>query len=808
MTIDSSGSPAILLVEDEPGDAVLVQRLLRDAGLALPGEAMPPLWVTSLAEAIEANRWRTYDAVLLDLSLPDSSGLATVEALRAAVPGPALIVLTGHDDSELAERAIQSGAQDYLVKGHFDVDGLRRAVRNAVSRHRLEQSLHRQERILATALNAIDEAFVLYDDTDRLVFCNEKYRALYASSADLIVPGTSFEDIVRAGALRGQYPEAIGRVDEWVAERVALHRAADRDLLQHLDNGRWLRIVERKTADNHIVGFRIDVTELYRAKEAAETANLAKSRFLATMSHEIRTPMNGILGMAQLLIQPGLGEAERQDFARTILNSGQSLLKLLNDILDYSKVEAGKLELEQVTFDPAQIVREVQALFAETAHGKGLQLEAVWRGGEASYLADAHRLRQMLSNLTGNAIKFTADGRVGIEAAETERNGKFAVLEFAVIDTGVGIPAEKQAQLFRPFSQADSSTTREFGGTGLGLSIVRQLARLMGGDVGVDSEPGQGSRFWFRIRAEVGEAGERRRQDRAIAAGQASETPFEPPLEESPFSAPRPSLQGHLLVVEDDATNRKVIRAMLHSLGLSAEMADDGGQAVERLARGERFDLILMDVQMPVMDGIAATERIRQRERAQGEPHRTIVALTANAFAEDRERCLMAGMDDFLTKPIDIAALSGLLSHWLAPQATPATAKPTAVEAASATADAPADAVLPMPTFAVTALLKPLGGNCELARLIVDSVLNDFPAYFAQLEVAVEAADWKTAERHMHTMKGLAAQVGGQELARLMRAADDRLKRGEVLDADTLAPLQTEYVILAAALRQWFETGL
>jgi PAS domain S-box-containing protein len=574
--------------------------------------------------------------------------------------------------------------------------------------------------------------------------------------------------------------------------------------VRHELGGRWFSISgipvfdgQNRFCGYHGIGTDISARKdaearLVAARQAAEAANIAKSRFLATMSHEIRTPMNGILGMAQLLMMPEMSEAERRDYARTILNSGQSLLNLLNDILDYSKVEAGKLELEQVVFNPGQLVREVHALFAETAQTKGLQLEANWQGEAATYLADAHRLRQMLSNLIGNALKFTAYGQVRIEAAEIERDGQVAVLEFAVCDTGMGIPAEQQALLFQPFSQADSSTTRQFGGTGLGLSIVRNLARLMGGEVGVTSQPGQGSRFWFRIRAEVNAASERRRQERATDAG---------PAGEQKSAAAQPPLRGKLLVVEDNATNQKVIRAMLDTLGLTAVMAEHGQQAIERIAGGERFDLILMDVQMPVMDGIAATAQIRQRERELGEPRRTIIALTADAFATDRARCLDAGMDDFLTKPVDIAVLSRLLRHWLAPPAAPAAVKPDRGLTAAAAA------VPPAPTFAEAALLTPLGGDHALAHLVIDSATSDFPRYFAQLEQACQATDWQAAERPTHTLKGLAAQVGGLELARQMRDADARLKRGEALDADTLAQLQTEYAALAAALQQWLEAN-
>ncbi|MBK9312285.1 MAG: PAS-domain containing protein [Rhodocyclaceae bacterium] len=344
-----------------------------------------------------------------------------------------------------------------------------------------EAASARSQAMLRSAVDTIGEAFVIYDENDRLAYFNEEYLNYYRTSTDLLVPGRSFEEIIRAGAERGQYKEAIGRIDQWVANRLAAHQSGDSDLIQSLDDGRWLRIRERKTPEGYIVGFRIDITELYKAKEAAEAANIAKSRFLATMSHEIRTPMNGILGMAQMLLMPTLTEQERHDYARTILASGQTLLALLNDILDLSKIEAGKLDLIAADADPGRIVTETAGLFAGAAQTKGLSIDATWRGPKGQqYRLDPTRLRQMLSNLISNAIKFTAAGAVRIEATEVEQRDGQALLEFAVIDSGIGISDEKQALLFKPFSQADDSITRQFGGTGLGLSIVRSLARMMG----------------------------------------------------------------------------------------------------------------------------------------------------------------------------------------------------------------------------------------------------------------------------------------------------------------------------------------
>jgi signal transduction histidine kinase/ActR/RegA family two-component response regulator len=393
--------------------------------------------------------------------------------------------------------------------------------------------------------------------------------------------------------------------------------------------------------------------QLEAARSGAEAASAAKSQFLATMSHEIRTPMNGILGMAQLLLMPGLQDSEKQEFARTILNSGQTLLALLNDILDLSKVEAGKLELECAAFLPAQVVHETAALFAESARLKGLPIEANWLGPDGRrYRADPVRLRQMLTNLISNAVKFTTQGYIRIDGTEVEAAGDEVVLEFSVADTGIGISEDKRAALFQPFSQADSSTTRQFGGTGLGLSIVRRLAALMGGEVGVESELGKGSRFWFRIRAGVVQAGdESRREQIGRQAGVVATTAA--------------GAAGRILLVEDNPINRKVVEALLSKRGLLVESVENGQQAVAILTGGAGIDLVLMDCQMPVMDGFEATRLIRQWEREAGRQSMPIIALTAAAFEEDRQRCLAAGMDDFLAKPIVAGSLVAVLDKWL-----------------------------------------------------------------------------------------------------------------------------------------------
>ncbi len=589
------------------------------------------------------------------------------------------------------------------------------------------------------------------------------------------------------------HPEERRAIAEQFRAAVRQHQRFDREYRVRRNNDgveRWVHGLGEIRYDERdrplsLLGTIQDITErkqheneLRRAKEEAEAGNVAKSRFLATMSHEIRTPMNGILGMAQMLLMPSLEDDDRYEYARTILNSGETLLALLNDILDISRIESGKFELEATAFSPQQVVQETRALFAASAEGKGLQLESSWRGEAGQrYLGDHHRLRQMLSNLAGNAIKFTARGYVRIDASEVSRDATDALLEFAVFDSGIGISDERQAMLFKPFSQADSSITREYGGSGLGLSIVRRLALLMGGDVGVDSVPGQGSRFWFRVRLSLAAAGEESRQhDRQPAAQR-------PPLSAPATTPPR------VLVVEDNPINCKVIQTMLRNLGLSSTAVDNGQKAVDAVLRGDAPDLILMDLQMPVMDGCAATERIRSWEAATGRTRHVIVALTADAFEEDRQRCLAVGMDEFMTKPLALDKLRATLDRWLS--AKPVTAGEAVEGEKAAPGDAPC-ALDSVPGFDVAAALARIDADmaqyCEFLGLFATKAQTEVKA----IRDAMERGDSDGARMLAHSLKGSSASIGAVALQQAVLQLENRLKRAEV-DWQCLAQVEAEW---------------
>jgi signal transduction histidine kinase/ActR/RegA family two-component response regulator len=386
------------------------------------------------------------------------------------------------------------------------------------------------------------------------------------------------------------------------------------------------------------------------AQRQAHKLVQAKSEFLAKMSHEIRTPLNGVIATADLMAATQLND-EQHELLDTLTLSAKTLLGIINDILDFSKIEAGRMVLETLPFTPTVLVEEVVSMMAPAAHSKGLTVRTELSSSlPHSVAGDPLRLRQILLNFVGNAIKFTACGEVVIRAMRLKKGeGQSAWLRFEVQDTGVGIPPEKQAGIFDAFTQADSSVTRQYGGTGLGLAICKRLVELMGGQIGVYSQPGQGSCFWFEVPLPV------------IQENAPEETTAQP----SGSALNSHELDGvRVLLVEDNPVNQKVAIRMLQKLGCVVELAENGQQALEKLERAS-YDIVLMDMQMPVMDGLTAMRLLRQREQQTGH-HQVVIALTANAMQTDRELCLEAGMDDYLSKPLTLDALQVMLLRWVA----------------------------------------------------------------------------------------------------------------------------------------------
>ena len=432
-----------------------------------------------------------------------------------------------------------------------------------------------------------------------------------------------------------------------------------------------------------------------RARAAAEEANRAKSMFLATMSHEIRTPMNGVLGMTELLQRTELTDRQRH-FADTVQRSATDLLAIINDILDFSKVEAGRLELETVPVDVRQLATDVLGLFSDSAARKGIALRSEVAPTLAPALGtDPTRLRQVLVNLLGNAVKFTTHGEVCLRIDVDDGAGDVPgtqALTISVSDTGIGIEPDAQARLFRAFSQADGSTTRQYGGTGLGLAIARELVSLMGGEIGVQSTPGTGSTFLVRLRlprlddVQPSSAPPATAPPVSVQPASQDAAPQAPPAEPSGSASPlldtaaqsaAPEETGaqaavalpgtprcRVLLAEDNPVNRLVASEMLQVLGCDVTTAEHGADALAR-CQAATFDLVFMDCQMPTMDGLEAARRIREAERVRAQPTRTpIVALTANALQSDRDECIGAGMDDHLPKPFSMAELDATVERW------------------------------------------------------------------------------------------------------------------------------------------------
>ncbi|MBC7736140.1 MAG: response regulator, partial [Candidatus Saccharibacteria bacterium] len=500
-----------------------------------------------------------------------------------------------------------------------------------------------QMRIWA-AIEAIPDGFVLFDREDRLLTCNQRYRDIFKVSAPAIVPGAKFEDILRYGLAHGQHADSADREEEWLSQRMQQHRNPGETHEQLLGDGRWILSRDHPTPDGGRVGLRIDITEtkeqqkaLLAAREAAWAASKAKSAFLANMSHEIRTPMNGVVGMAELLCDSTLSQEQRL-FAETIRSSGEALLVIINDILDYSKIEAERLTLFPEPFDLERTIHEVSMLLQPKARPRGIDLIIDYDMFlPTRFVGDPGRIRQVLTNLVGNAVKFTEKGHVLIRVVGLEAEAGNHHLHVTVEDTGIGIAPENLHHIFGEFNQVENESNRKFEGTGLGLAITQRLIERMEGAVWVDSELGKGSCFGFRVTL---------------------------PVAEDAGSPHLPIDLRRVLVVDDQFINRTILERQLDPCGVTTHLCRSGAEALEVLATDQNFDAVLTDHNMPDMDGLALALRIRARGLTM-----PIVLLTSNPTAA-REGPGAAELAAVIQKPILRADLYRQLQALTVPAVT------------------------------------------------------------------------------------------------------------------------------------------
>jgi PAS domain S-box-containing protein len=671
--------------------------------------------------------------------------------------------------------SVRSKSGQYLGRVWF--------FRDITERKQAEQALQTSEEKFRQLAENIHEVFWMMPPmADEILYVSPAYEQVWGRScASLYRDPTSWVEKI--------HPDDLDRTRAKVARQIQ-GEAVESEYRIRTPDGRqkWIRdrafpVRDRAGQLIRIAGLAEDITErkryeeeLIEAREGADAANRAKSRFLASMSHEIRTPMNGVVGMVDLLLETPL-TAEQRRYATVAKNSGRALLALIDNILDLSKIEARKIALEKLNFSLRDTIGEVVQLMRVQADAKGIPIRfRVSPEIPPLLVGDAHRLRQILTNLCANAVKFTEWGEIALDAAiESQRNGT-ATVRLTVTDTGIGIRADQAAALFSPFTQADVSTTRKYGGTGLGLAISKQLAGMMGGTIGVESQEGRGSTFWFTAVFDI-----------------LSEPENQPP----PTAARKTRIarDARILVVEDNATNREVALAQLQKLGCQAAAVDDGAKAVEAVQRG-RYDLVLMDCEMPVMDGFEAARRIR----ASVEPRIPIVALTAGALLADRDRCLRE-MNDYIAKPVELERLADVLARWL-----PAQGGSDAPQTA-----APLPETLPAATFNSEALVRRLLGDRQLADRVMEGFLQDAPSRLDDLRARLDEADAPGARLQAHALKGAAATVGAESLQAIFRNMEQAANHRQLAQCHELLPRAVdEFERFKRALESagWIDNGL
>ena len=649
----TKGLLRVLCVEDNLDDADLLKAHLerKDFDVHLHRVETEGEFVESLSSSL-------WDVILADFSLPQFSAARALEILRGAGNDLPFIVVSGTIGEERAIQMMKAGANDFVLKGDY------KRLIPAINRELSEADNRRARREAERALARSEVSFrQLADSMPLLVWTLDKNGSmLFANARWFSYSGLSESEMFRRGwtaiFASPQTPSAIAALDESL--RAGVEFSAEHLLKNKDGEARWFLTRMTPTLDSRhqverwyatstdIHEQKLAAEELRTAKIAAEQANEAKSQFLANMSHEIRTPLGAILGFADLMADPNQSLGDRLDCVATIRRNGQLLSKVINEILDISKVESDRFEIERVDFNPRELIADVSTLLGLSAQEKGLKLTVVCDESVPLIItSDPTRLRQILLNIVGNAIKFTEKGEISLSASAQNQGPRKTELSIAVQDTGMGLSPEQQARLFQAFVQGDASMTRKHGGTGLGLALSRKLAQALGGNVElVDSEVGKGSRFVCRLLADCPTT-----TDNAVSVDEIHGP-------RSVNKEPRVLEGKRLLLIEDAPDNRVLISRYLSRAGANVDTEENGLSGSDR-AMKESYDVILMDIQMPVMDGFTAIKRLRDSGYS-----KPVVALTAHAMTGYRELCLKNGFTEHLSKPIHRSALIELISKF------------------------------------------------------------------------------------------------------------------------------------------------
>ncbi|WP_340817657.1 PAS domain S-box protein [Methanolobus sp. WCC4] len=673
-------------------------------------------------------------------------------------------------------------------------------ARDFTERKLVEEKLEKEKSLLKGIFDSIPEMIFFKDLTGAYMGGNQEFARFVGKEIEEIIGTTAYD------YFPWEYADEFVTIAEEIMEKGVIRH--DETWLDYQDGSRRLLYFIRAPLRNYagdivgLVGVGRDITENWRAEKRlkeyademklknieldkalikAEEATRAKSEFLANMSHEIRTPMNGVIGMTNLLLTTWLSEEQKQ-YADTIKKSGESLLGLINDILDISKIEAGKLDMEELDIDLNDILEELESLLSVKARDKGLKLTCEMERDVPAYIkTDPFRLKQILLNLGSNAIKFTDKGEVAIHVTLLSKTDSNASLRFSVRDTGIGIPDDKIDMLFNKFTQADASTTRNYGGTGLGLAISRQLVNMMGGEIGVESQEGKGSEFWFTISVERHSAN----KDSSLTEQKIYDITDQQ-------GSKKYNTDLRVLVVEDNIVNQNVAQSILKKLGISAEIANNGVEALKALEE-RAYDLVLMDVQMPEMDGFEATRHIRDQQSAVLDHHVPIIAMTAHAMKGDRELCYEAGMDDYISKPIEFQPLIKMLNKWS-----------TVIEEAHID-NVPSEDIKDqpeIPIFDSQSFMERMMDDMDIARKVIDIFLESTPKLIDDLKNATDKGDISSVNSYAHSLKSSCANLSGMVLSNL---AGDIEAESMSRDIETvegiLSDIEREFELLETELK-------